>query len=1358
MDLSELNDCKGLKTTRKRGPAVNQGQASTAEQVPATPIREYSASEVYRSELYDEIVQRRRLAGLVNEGADDKAIAAAAEKSLVGLAFSGGGIRAAAFCLGVLQAFQAQRLMRYVDYLSTVSGGGYVGSLFSSLVNHPAGLRAWRKQLLPAKDDSNQSTDAAPVDPNYSIDSEEGGRQPSLVRRIANSGPQLRRPLWFGSAYFFGLTLTNLVALPGMVAVTILAAILFRSLDHPRAAYFIDALGFKGDFARAFFPSFVLTLLWAALMVLGSAVQSLSVCIRIGRAAFALLVASLAMAVVSLIGTGDIDVTVLTKWLGVDSSKQYMVPSASRMGAIFVLLIALIPYLKLPDLVRSGIRPRGFMDRWVFAVASTALLCGVPLVLFGYFASENISGFNPTRIAKLPNHNPDIKLDEFEFSESSTLAPIFFVNWPKFWLTVESSAKPTLPPNDSVVHGLEATRQAADKVLWAIANGIKLPTGNVRSEDKPANVRSRVVPASPPALAPAAVRLFQARFAPARVLSPAPSAEQWSRPTDLADVHRAESVSQEPDDATIIDLEQDNQADSEDYINQPVIRKWWYLTGLPWRSGNSLAEQVERDLEQRQRDESIARRLNYQFVSNLFVASALLLDLSQVLEQREGNALKAENAVRDQTIRRAIDALDRSAAAAAVRRFAGEFKFSDSLEPSPIKLNQTGECRDDEYLRRFLTWQNCKHQLLWLKDNDSAEIANNRQLLVVKLGEALRSDKAPSHQQRDFEALEAGIREFNLAVLSELLYPEALRPQSTVYSSIVLIEDQKTRWRMFSWTVGAFVVAALLINLNFTSIHNYYQSVLSKIWIVQLPGLGDRIPLAQLDNTRVGAPYHLLHGTVSLRSRAGHAASSPRSGFLFSKLFCGGIQGRYVATSEYRDLDLPTAMAISGAAITPSAVNNRLVWAIMFLCNFRTGQWLAWPGRTASGLMRALYRFALQKAGMAWHVMLNRCLSPARQSMAFVYDGGLYENLGVEPLLARRCRLIIAVDASEDGESRFEDFQSLVQRSRLRYGVTIQALEPQDRWMAPLTPKFCNFDAADNVTKKSFADRLTTHGFVFFRINYPSTPAEAGAPGQPAVSEGTLIYLRPSLAADLCPQEVLGFARNEPEFPQDSTINQFYTSLQFDAYRKLGESIGAGVASEVCERIKQAGGVLPPAAAWERTSGATKPTPAEVQKQTPPQGDRPPELQDPHLKVPTASKENIGWLIQVCSSHIDEFIRHAAEQSLLDPNNPTVLERKVSTEIARALLDRNFAEAERKRLLLLIEEHHWSRGANAIWSAVEQLLDDPTAETSLRAMSFEMVRRRKAAEWAVRRVQMLEDEGPTGWAVLHCLGLRPTAS
>src|SRR5687767_11418741 len=45
-----------------------------------------------------------------------------------GLALSGGGIRSASFCLGVMQALVNGGVLKKIDYLSSASGGGYLGS------------------------------------------------------------------------------------------------------------------------------------------------------------------------------------------------------------------------------------------------------------------------------------------------------------------------------------------------------------------------------------------------------------------------------------------------------------------------------------------------------------------------------------------------------------------------------------------------------------------------------------------------------------------------------------------------------------------------------------------------------------------------------------------------------------------------------------------------------------------------------------------------------------------------------------------------------------------------------------------------------------------------------------------------------------------------------------------------------------------------------------------------------------------------------------------------------------------------------------------------------------------------------
>ncbi|MGA7814758.1 patatin-like phospholipase family protein [Caballeronia sp.] len=50
-----------------------------------------------------------------------------------GLAISGGGIRSAVFSLGVLQALADRDVLKHFSYVSTVSGGSYIGSFYGSL-------------------------------------------------------------------------------------------------------------------------------------------------------------------------------------------------------------------------------------------------------------------------------------------------------------------------------------------------------------------------------------------------------------------------------------------------------------------------------------------------------------------------------------------------------------------------------------------------------------------------------------------------------------------------------------------------------------------------------------------------------------------------------------------------------------------------------------------------------------------------------------------------------------------------------------------------------------------------------------------------------------------------------------------------------------------------------------------------------------------------------------------------------------------------------------------------------------------------------------------------------------------------
>jgi hypothetical protein len=151
--------------------------------------------------------------------AEREAIAEARERSgidleapLWGLALSGGGIRSATFNLGVLQALAQQRLLARFDYLSTVSGGGYIGGWLAALCHRFGGIRAVEEAL-----DGDPSRLAA----------ETGDRDPVTWLRDYSNYLTPRRGLlsgdsWAAIATYLRNLLLNLTALVCFLALVLL--------------------------------------------------------------------------------------------------------------------------------------------------------------------------------------------------------------------------------------------------------------------------------------------------------------------------------------------------------------------------------------------------------------------------------------------------------------------------------------------------------------------------------------------------------------------------------------------------------------------------------------------------------------------------------------------------------------------------------------------------------------------------------------------------------------------------------------------------------------------------------------------------------------------------------------------------------------------------------------------------------------------------------------------------------------------------------------------------------------------------------------------------------------------------------
>ena len=82
---------------------------------------------------------------------------------LVGLALSGGGVRSAMFNLGLIQALHRSGILRYVDYLSSVSGGSYIAGHVASqaVVMSKQGVQSCdeNEQCPPPIDEDLEGTD-----------------------------------------------------------------------------------------------------------------------------------------------------------------------------------------------------------------------------------------------------------------------------------------------------------------------------------------------------------------------------------------------------------------------------------------------------------------------------------------------------------------------------------------------------------------------------------------------------------------------------------------------------------------------------------------------------------------------------------------------------------------------------------------------------------------------------------------------------------------------------------------------------------------------------------------------------------------------------------------------------------------------------------------------------------------------------------------------------------------------------------------------------------------------------------------------------------------------------------------------
>lgn len=179
---------------------------------------------------------------------------AAFKSCLFGLALSGGGIRSATFGLGLLQGMADRNMLPYIDILSTVSGGGYIGSWFISWIKRRGSVDSVQQSLRGAASDLRTGWVTRNSDP-----SSDHVRPVRLLREyaryLAPAAGFYSVDSWTIAATWIRNTALNLAVLIPLLAVLLLIPrVSVTALMHVRTWDWAHRLGSAGEIVALSIP------------------------------------------------------------------------------------------------------------------------------------------------------------------------------------------------------------------------------------------------------------------------------------------------------------------------------------------------------------------------------------------------------------------------------------------------------------------------------------------------------------------------------------------------------------------------------------------------------------------------------------------------------------------------------------------------------------------------------------------------------------------------------------------------------------------------------------------------------------------------------------------------------------------------------------------------------------------------------------------------------------------------------------------------------------------------------------------------------------------------------------------------
>ncbi|WP_104400684.1 patatin-like phospholipase family protein [Vibrio penaeicida] len=366
-----------------------------------------------------------------------------------------------------------------------------------------------------------------------------------------------------------------------------------------------------------------------------------------------------------------------------------------------------------------------------------------------------------------------------------------------------------------------------------------------------------------------------------------------------------------------------------------------------------------------------------------------------------------------------------------------------------------------------------------------------------------------------------------------------------------LLTQETSYFAIVSLSIALMLLNQFTGSANFTAVNRFYRDRLSLAYLFKKQSPFPHAPIIHTDKLKLSeldseyAPYSLINCTLN-GGQSVNAYKKDRLGenFIFSKCFSGSNKTGFCKTQDLEvsqpSINLGTATAISGAAVAPNMGRNTVKPLVFLLAmlNIRYDYWVKNPSKVhiqkpSSSL--SWWKKLLRNDRVGPSYFLRELLGNINTSQNYINlsDGGHFENLGLYELVRRECRLIVISDAEADSDGTFTGLMDAIRMIQTDFGIKI------------------TMTGLDEIRQKNQAH---AHGEIHYRN---------GRIGKILYIKSVMTNPEDTMSTDVQSNEdyfdkyryIANYQSKNPEFPNQSSGDQFFDEAQFEAYRALGYQV-----------------------------------------------------------------------------------------------------------------------------------------------------------------------------------------------------------